>query len=364
MFMFSERKKIILVDDTPIVLKLARNTLMGRYDVFTMPSGKKLFGLLEEITPDLILLDVMMPEINGYEVIRRLKSSPDTARIPVIFLTSKSDADSEIEGLSLGAVDYIVKPFSPQLLLKRVDLQIQLEEQKRHLKKLNNNLQQMVDEKTESVLELQNALLKTIGNLVEFRDDVTGSHVERTGRLLAILLDEMTRCCVYSDITQAWDKPLFLQSAQLHDVGKIAIRDCILQKPGKLTPEEFDEMKMHTTFGEKIILKIQHDSRESAFLTHAGIMAGTHHEKWNGMGYPRGLSEDDIPLEGRMMAIVDVYDALVSERPYKKAFSHEDALEIIAEESGRQFDPLLAGVFLGASDKIAPNCHPIFETAF
>jgi putative two-component system response regulator len=337
---------------------------MGQYDVFTMPTGKKLFSFLEGVTPDLILLDVMMPEISGYDVIRRLKSNPDTARIPVIFLTSKSDANSEIEGLSLGAVDYIVKPFSPQLLLKRVDLQIQLEEQKRHLKKLNDNLQQMVNEKTESVVELQNALLKTIGNLVEFRDDVTGGHVERTGHLLGVLLDEMTRCGVYGDITEAWDKPLFLQSAQLHDVGKIAIKDSILMKPGKLTPEEFDEMKKHTTFGEKIILKIQQDSRESAFLTHASIMAGTHHEKWNGMGYPKGLSGDNIPLEGRMMAIVDVYDALVSERPYKRAFTHEDALAIIEEEAGRQFDPLLTDIFIGASTRIAPYRGPILEKTF
>ncbi|MDR1020479.1 MAG: response regulator [Synergistaceae bacterium] len=362
--MLRERKKIILVDDTPIILKLARNTLMGQYDVFTMPNAKKLFGFLEETKPDLILLDVMMPEMNGYEAIRLLKANPDTADIPVIFLTSKSDASSEIEGLSLGAVDYIVKPFSPQILLKRVELQIQLEDQKRDLERLNGNLQQMVDEKTASILELQNALLKTISDLVEFRDDVTGGHVERTGRLLELLLDEMTRSGIYADIIKTWDKRLFFQSAQLHDVGKIAIKDSILLKPGKLSPDEFDEMKKHTTFGENIINRIEQDSRKSVFLTQARVMAGTHHEKWNGMGYPRGLSGKDIPLEGRMMAIVDVYDALVSERPYKKAFSHEDALGIIAEEAGRQFDPLLADVFVGASAKIAPSSCQIIGKAF
>jgi putative two-component system response regulator len=207
-------------------------------------------------------------------------------------------------------------------------------------------------------------LLKTISDLVEFRDDVTGGHVGRTGRLLEILMDAMTQFGIYNDITNAWDKQLFFQSAQLHDVGKIAIKDSILLKPGKLTPEEFDEMKKHTTFGEKIILRIEQDSRESVFLTQARIMASTHHEKWNGMGYPRGLSGSDIPLEGRMMAIVDVYDALVSERPYKKAFSHKDALGIIAGEAGRQFDPLLASVFVGASDKIEPNLSPVLEKAF
>jgi putative two-component system response regulator len=363
-YMSGKRKKIVLVDDTPIVLKLARNTLMGQYDVFTMPNAKKLFWFLEETIPDLILLDVLMPEINGYEVIHRLKANPATAQVPVIFLTSKSDTSSEIEGLSMGAVDYIAKPFSPQLLLKRVDVQIQLEEQRRDLKRLNGNLQQMVDEKTLSILELQNALLKTISDLVEFRDDVTGGHIERTGHLLEVLLDDMTRSGVYAEITEAWDKRLFFQSAQLHDVGKIAIKDNILLKPGKLTPEEFDEMKKHTTFGEKIILKIERDSRKSVFLTHARIMAGTHHEKWNGTGYPRGLSGEAIPLEGRMMAIVDVYDALVSERPYKKAFSHDNAIGIIAEEAGKHFDPLLADVFVGASARISPSSAPLLEKAF
>lgn len=353
--MLTDRKRIILVDDTPIILKLARNTLMGQYDVFTVPSAEKLFALLKGTMPDLILLDVMMPEMDGYEAIRRLKSHPGTAQIPVIFLTAKTDVNSEIEGLSLGAVDYITKPFSPQLLLQRVGLHIQLEDRKRELKNLNDNLQHMVNKKTSSILKLQNAMLKTMSNLVEFRDDVTGGHVERTGRILSILLDEMTRHGAYCDITRSWDKHLFFQSAQLHDVGKIAIRDNILLKPGKLTPEEFDEMKKHTIFGESIILKIQQDSSESDFLTNARIMTVTHHEKWNGMGYPRGLSGEDIPLQGRMMAIVDVYDALVSERPYKKAFPHDKAIEIIAEEAGRGFDPVLANVFLEASERISSD---------
>jgi putative two-component system response regulator len=337
---------------------------MGDYDVFTVPSAEKLFVFLQGTLPDLILLDVMMPEISGYEAIKRLKSNPATAGVPVIFLTSKADAASEVEGLSLGAVDYIIKPFSPQLLLKRVELHIQLESQKRDLKNLNGNLQHLVDEKTRSVLELQNSLIKTISDLVEFRDDVTGSHVERTGRLLGILFDEMTRAGAYDDIAGEWDKSLFLQSAQLHDVGKIAIKDSILLKPGKLTPDEFEEMKKHTVFGEKIIFKIQQDARESVFLTHARIMAGTHHERWDGDGYPRGVAKDDIPLQGRMMAIVDVYDALISDRPYKKAFPHTEAIGIIADGAGRQFDPVLADIFVGASTRIAPASKRLGPEAF
>jgi putative two-component system response regulator len=346
-----DRKKVILVDDNPVNLKLARNTLMGKYDVFTVPSAEKLFQLLEKTLPDIILLDVLMPGMNGYEAIQILKKDPRTADIPVVFLTSKTETSSELEGFTLGAVDYIAKPFSPQLLLKRVDVHVLVETQKRELMYINSNLQQLVDEKTESVLELQNAVLKTMANLVESRDDVTGGHVERTERFLAILTDEMLKDGVYRDVLDTWDIKLFLQSAQLHDVGKIAIRDNILMKPAPLTKEEFEEMKKHTTFGETVIEKIQQSARESVFLTHAKIMAGTHHEKWDGTGYPRGMAGSNSPLQGRMMALVDVYDALISERPYKKPFTPEQAVSIIKEGSGIQFDPSLIDVFVRAAGR-------------
>jgi putative two-component system response regulator len=347
--MQQERKKVVLVDDNPVNLKLARNTLMGKYDVFTVPSAEKLFQLLEKTLPDIILLDVMMPEMNGYDAIKVLKSNPRTADIPVLFLTSKSDTSSELAGFTLGAVDYIAKPFSPQLLLKRVDVHVLVESQKKELKYINEHLQQIVEEKTEAVLELQNAVLKTMSNLVECRDDVTGGHVERTEHFLYLLVKEMLRQKVYQDVLDTWDIKLFLQSAQLHDVGKIAIRDNILMKPAPLTKEEFEEMKKHTVFGEMVIEKIQQSARESVFLTHAKIMAGTHHEKWDGTGYPRGIAGSNIPLQGRLMALVDVYDALISERPYKKAFSPEQAVQIIKEGSGVQFDPALIDVFAAAA---------------
>jgi len=347
--MQQDRKKVILVDDNPINLKLARNTLMDKYDVFTVPSAEKLFQLLEKTFPDIILLDVMMPGISGYDAIKVLKDDPRTAEIPVIFLTSKNDTTSELEGFSRGAVDYVSKPFSPQLLLKRVDVHVLVETQRKELKHINENLQQIVDEKTEAVLELQNAMLKTMSNLVEYRDDVTGSHVERTEHFLSLLTDEMVKKKVYDDILQTWDIKLFLQSAQLHDVGKIAIRDNVLMKPGPLTTEEFNEMKKHTTFGERVIEKIQQSARESVFLTHAKIMAGTHHERWDGTGYPRGIGGTEIPLQGRLMALVDVYDALTSVRPYKKAFDPEKAVQIVKEGGGTQFDPYLVEVFVSAS---------------
>jgi putative two-component system response regulator len=343
-----DRKKIILVDDNPINLKLARNTLMGKYDVFTVPSAEKLFQLLEKTLPEIILLDVMMPEMSGYEAIKVLKNSPRTRDIPVIFLTAKSDSSSELEGFMQGAVDYVSKPFSPQLLLKRVDVHVLVEAQKKELKDINENLQQKVDEKTVEVLELQNAILTTMSELVEYRDDVTGSHIERTEQILRLLVEEMNYQKVYQDIMESWNIKLFLKSAQLHDVGKIAVRDNILMKPGALTTEEFNEMKKHTIFGERVIEKIEKNSRESVFLAHAKIMAGTHHERWDGTGYPRGISGFNIPLQGRLMALVDVYDALISERPYKEAFLPEKAIRIIKEGKGLQFDPSLVDVFITA----------------
>jgi putative two-component system response regulator len=345
-FMLASRKRIILVDDNPLNLKLARNTLMGKYDVFTVPSAEKLFQLLEKTLPDIILLDVLMPEMSGYDAIKILKNNARTAEIPVIFLTSKSDTSSELEGFELGAVDYVSKPFSPQLLLKRVDVHVLVETQKQELKHINGNLQKLVDEKTEEILELQNAVLKTMANLVEYRDDVTGAHIERTERILAVLVNEMLKQKIYNDILETWDLKLFLRSSQLHDVGKIAIRDNILLKTSSLTEEEYSEMKLHTSFGEKVIEKIQESARESVFLAHARIMAGTHNEKWDGTGYPWGISGYNIPLQGRLMALVDVYDALVSERPYKHAIAQEEALRIIKEGRGSQFDPALVDVFL------------------
>ncbi|MDR1955963.1 MAG: response regulator [Treponema sp.] len=359
--MGTERKKIMLVDDNITNLTVGKNALIDKYDVFTIPSGEKLFKLLEKVIPDMILLDVEMPGMNGYEVIQVLKKQERFAAIPVIFVTAKSDDGSELRGLSLGAIDYITKPFSPPLLAKRIEVHLLVESQKRELKAYNTNLQQMVTEKTWEVVGLQNAILKTVAELVESRDAITGGHIERTHAYLQILVRAMKRQGVYQEEIAAWDEDIFCQSSQLHDVGKIAIRDSILFKQGKLTPEEFEEMKKHTTFGVQVIEKIRESTSEKAFLEHAKILAGTHHEKWDGSGYPRGLTGSVIPLQGRLMAIVDVYDALLSVRPYKAALSQEEALCIIATSSGGHFDPVIVEVFLAAVDEFtdcAARIHP------
>jgi len=338
--MSEERKTIYLVDDNITNLTLGKNALAGHYKVFTMNSGAALLKFLEKNIPDLILLDIEMPEMNGYEAIKIIKSKPETKDIPVIFLTAKADGDSELEGLSLGAIDYITKPFSPTLLRKRLETHLELANYNKHL-------QDMVAAKTKSVLELQNAIIKTMAELVECRDHITGGHIERTTHYLGVLLDAMRRQGKIND----WDLNLVLLSAQLHDVGKISVKDNILQKPGKFTAEEFEEVKKHTTFGEEIIEKIKKNTSDKVFLEYAGIFASTHHEKWDGSGYPKGLRGEEIPLLGRLMAIADVYDALVSERSYKKPYTHEDAVNIIKEGSGSHFDPDLVDLFLKVSDE-------------
>jgi len=211
---------------------------------------------------------------------------------------------------------------------------------------INENLQNIVEERTEKIVRLQNSILKTMSNLVEYRDFVTGGHIERTQYGVSLLLDEIKKQELFAEIINDWDMNLILQSVQLHDVGKIAISDLILNKPAQLTQEEYDEMKKHTIFGFKIIERMEAESGESELLNHAKIFALTHHEKWDGTGYPNGLHGDNIPLQGRIMAIADVYDALTSDRPYKKAFTHEDAVKIMIDGKGTQFDPVLIDLFV------------------
>ncbi|MCL1832234.1 MAG: response regulator [Oscillospiraceae bacterium] len=362
----TERKKIIFVDDQVSNLMIGRNVLSSDYDVFTVPSGKKMFELMEKISPDLILLDVEMPEMDGYETIKKLKTIPGTDGLPVIFLTAKTDADSELQGLELGAIDYITKPFSPPLLLKRIEVHLllldqrrQLETQKEQLEQYNTNLEGIVAEKTKTILELQNAVLETVAELVEARDDVTGGHIERTQSYLKILFEGLSETGVYKDQIKDWDVDIVVQSAQLHDVGKISVNENILNKPGRLTEEEFEEIKKHTTIGGRIIEHIQERTSDHEFLDFTKAMAVSHHERWDGTGYPHGLRGTEIPLEGRLMAIVDVYDALVSERPYKKAFTHDEAVSIIRDGSGSQFDPTLVELFLAEQGKFYERAKEI-----
>ena len=344
--MEADKNLIIMVDDNHANLRMGKNLLSEKFSVATALSAERLFSLLEKNTPALILLDVDMPGINGYDTLKILKSKPETAGIPVVFLTARSEIDAELKGLSLGAVDYITKPIQPQLLLKRIEIHMQVAAQAAELKYLNDNLQKMVQEKTNSIMELQTALLRTMAELVEYRDDITGRHIERTQCGIRILLENMKANNQYQDETKDWDVEELVQSSQLHDVGKIFISDNILRKPGKLSFEEIEDMKVHTHIGRQIVEKVEKMTKVSSFLENAKIFAASHHEKWDGSGYPNQLKGNDIPLLGRIMAIVDAYDALVSVRPHKKAYTHADAVKIISEGKGTQFDPSLVDIFL------------------
>jgi putative two-component system response regulator len=359
--------KIMIVDDNITNLATGRSLLKNHYKVYPVPSAEKMFETLEVITPDLILLDIEMPVTNGYQALKQLKDNPLYTNIPVIFLTAKDDEKSELKGFELGAVDYMTKPFSPPLLLKRIENQLLILEQNKTIQNHVDNLTHLVDEKTKELSKLQNSIISSISEMIEIRDGFTGGHVTRTQCYMDILIKELFKQGVYEDIIKSWDLKYLLPSVQLHDVGKIGISDAILNKPGPLTDDEFEVIKNHVSIGLKIVKDINAGSIEvdeftsdnvssstnntHSFLYHAGNIIMGHHEKWNGDGYVMGLSGEDIPLEGRLMAIADVYDALISKRSYKEPLSHEKAVEIICEGAGSHFDPKLVDVFLKVEKK-------------
>jgi putative two-component system response regulator len=330
-------KTIFIVDDSETNLAVAKQALDGAYRTFALASAAGMFKLLEKIVPDLILLDVNMPEMDGFEAMSVLKSDARFKSIPVMFLTSKHDAATETRCLEMGALDFVHKPFAAPVLIRRAEIHISTDK--------------MVKESQQAVRDIHNAAISVIADMVESRDKITGLHIERTQMYLEILVNELSRSGVYAAEIATWDMSLLLPSAQLHDIGKIIVNDAILNKPGKLTDEEFRVIKKHCTEGERIIDRlIAKTKKDDGFLRHAKLFAGYHHEKWNGAGYPRGLSGQDIPLEGRIMAVADVYDALVSRRPYKEPFTHGQAVDIIKKDSGTHFDPDIAAAFLKVAD--------------
>ena len=331
------QKMIFVVDDNDTNLIMASEALEERYRVMTLPSAERMFAILRKIIPDLILLDIEMPDIDGFEALRRLKENELYADIPVMFLTSMTDAAVEARGFELGVVDFIGKPFSAPVLLNRI---------KTHL-----NIDELIRERTAQLQALQNAIVYVLADMVESRDYDTGGHVGRTTLYVEILLNAMKNKNSHADEIKNLTMDSFISSARLHDVGKIAVPDAVLNKPGKLTQEEFESMKKHTTEGERIIDQIVTRTGNVDFLRNAKSFTSSHHERWDGSGYPRGLKGYEIPIQGRVMAIADVYDALISERPYKKAFTHSQACEIIKESAGTHFEPALVELFMDARDE-------------
>lgn len=318
---------VLVVDDAPENIEILRTILQPQYKVKAARTGERALKIARSTPqPDMILLDVIMPDMDGYEVCHKLKLDPATAEIPVVFVTAKNTDDDETKGLKVGAVDYITKPVRPAIVKARVNTHLALRHQTHHLEEL-------VLQRT---MELQNTrleLIRCLGQAAEYKDNETGLHVIRMSHYARIIAQRLER-------GNDWIQLVF-QAAPMHDVGKIGIPDSILSKPGKLTDEEWEIMRKHPEYGAEII-----GEHPSLLLSMAREIALTHHEKWDGTGYPYGLKGDDIPLSGRIVAIADVFDALTSERPYKRAWPVEDAVELIRENAGKHFDPKLVAIFL------------------
>jgi len=343
----------MLIDDDEVSLDLGREILEGKYTLYPIISGEQAFVVLKKILPDLILLDVDMPDMDGYEVIKRLKREDATKDIPVIFLTARIDPGDELDGLSLGAIDYITKPFAPPLLVQRIENHLLINSQRKELIRFNQSLQNMVDEQTKEIKKLQNAIVNTVSELVEFRDEMSSGHIDRIQRYMQTMLEAISKQGLYQEEIKKWNTEAFVNAAQMHDVGKICISEAILNKPGKVSVMEFAEIRKHPAFGSMIIDRIRQMTNDHSFLDFAGVIAESHHERWDGSGYPEGLKGQDIPLAGRLMALADVYDALVSSRPYKQPMSPSEAAEEIIRGSGVAFDPALIEVFKTVIDEFA-----------
>jgi putative two-component system response regulator len=344
---------VLVVDDTPDNLSLMSDLLRSDYKVKLAPSGERALQILDgESKPDLILLDVMMPDMDGYEVLRRLQFNPETEDIPVIFLTAMSSAEDESIGLELGAVDYISKPINPAIVMARVRNHLQLKRARDYLVRHNNLLEQEVAQRTRALTELQDATIRAMASLAETRDNETGNHIRRTQHYVEALARKLQNHPRFKDELTDHAIETIFKSAPLHDIGKVGIPDRILLKPGKLTPEEFEIMKTHTTLGRDAIVAAETDALvENPFFRYAKEITYSHQEKWDGSGYPQGLAGNMIPLSARLMAVADVYDALISERVYKAAFSHEQALKIIQDGRGSHFDPDMVDAFLELSEE-------------
>ena len=327
-----EKQTILVVDDVPENIDILKGILQSQYKVKVALNGKKALAIIESSPPDLILLDIMMPDMDGYEVCRRIKGKSSTKDIPIIFVTAKSAETDEAEGFELGAVDYVTKPVSPILVRARVKTQLALYDQ-------NRTLEEKVKQRTSELETTRLEIIRRLGRAAEFKDNETGLHVIRMSYYSAHIA---RKTGMAED-----DVDMLLNAAPMHDVGKIGIPDNIILKPGKLNDDEWKIMRTHPQIGADII-----GNHSDGLLHLAREIALTHHEKWDGSGYPAGLVGEDIPFCGRIVAIADVFDALTTERPYKKAWPIEKALAVMEGDSGSHFDPALVDVFLKSIDEL------------
>lgn len=355
---------ILAVDDTKFNLDLLVETLGEQYDLSVAMSGKSALQLAATAPPDLILLDVMMPGMDGYEVLRRLKANGATRDIPVIFLTALSEIGDKSRGFELGAVDYITKPFQIEEVMARVNTHLKLRQAQNSLKQFNDSLQAMVAKQVEEIAQSQLAMIFALAKLSHTRDDDTGQHLERVQHLCKILTTELSESPPFSDVITSQFIDAIYRASPLHDVGKVGIADSILLKPGKLCAEEFQIMQTHTTIGAATLESVHKLYPHNAFIEMGIEIARHHHERWDGSGYPDRLAGEAIPLSARIMAFVDVYDALRARRPYKEPFSHERAVNIIDEESGRLFDPRIVQAFRSVQEQFDAVCQRLVDSSW
>lgn len=340
------RRHIAIIDDSRTKRTALMYILKDDYAVSAYESGREALPAMRENPPDLILLDIKMPEESGFHVILNIKADPALRSIPVIFITGVDDLHAETLGLQLGAVDFISKSFVPETILARIKVHLELQEYRK-------GLEDVIREKTSMVEHLQDSIVISLSDLVECRDVTTSGHANRTIRYVETLSNALRENDRYAAQLTPRTIQDFMRAAPLHDIGKVGINDAILNKPGKLTPEEYRIMQHHTVLGCRAIQRAIDNIQAPSFLDVVKDMALFHHERWDGAGYPHGLAGESIPLCARIMALADVYDALISLRPYKAPLPHEQAVPIIRRERGRQFDPAIVDVFLTLHEQFA-----------
>jgi len=328
-----EKATILIVDDMEINRMILEDILYEDYNILQASNGMEALEIIfsEENKPSLVLLDIIMPEMDGFEVLQKMRENESAKKIPVIFITAADPTENEAKGLSEGAIDYIVKPFANNIVKSRIDNQVELA-------RYRENLEAVVNQKVNALVAAKEKMLTTMASVIEYRSVESGEHVKRTAILTGIIAELLLKTPKFRDEILELDYNIMVKASPLHDVGKIAVPDDILLKPGKLTAEEFGIMETHTTKGSEIIKLMQLDEERDLYLKHCYDICRHHHERWDGKGYPDGLSGTDIPLSARIVSIVDVYDALVSQRVYKPPFSHEEAMKIIEEDAGKKFD--------------------------
>ncbi len=345
-----DKPKILIVDDRPENINILDEILKPFYRRAVALSGKKAIEIADAPSPpDLILLDIMMPEMDGYQVCRTLRIKEHTRKIPVIFVTANSDPEAETAGFETGAVDFITKPISPPIVLSRVKTQLELKLARDYLEHQNDVLEKKVIKRTAELALTQEVTVQSLASLAETRDNETGGHIQRTQHYVKVLAQQLATNPRYANYLNHSIVEMLFKCAPLHDIGKVGVPDSVLLKPDRLTPQEFEEMKKHTEYGKEAFeraLKLIQANSSSSFVQLAMEIAFTHHEKWDGSGYPCGISGEEIPISGRLMALADVYDALISKRVYKAPMPHSEARGIILENKGSHFDPAIVDAFM------------------